>query len=157
MRWEMGSSSHVVLQLPQLPKLVTLSKDCLFYNHQTQACTNLGVSLDINQSIKIIGKSVYQLFKRRIYYRLYMKSSCHALHMRFTDLYLYSVFFIFSEIHFLERSIFFFTLDIASLKVSLVFSYSGRITGKEKNINFCNFHPAFQWCSNIILHSSIWS
>ena len=62
-----------------------------------------------------------------------MKSSCHALYMRFADLYLYSMFFfIFSEIHFLERSIFFFTLDLASLKVILVFSYSGRITGKEK-------------------------
>lgn len=74
---------------------------------------------------------------------LYMKSSCHAFHMKFTDLYLYKQ-FIFQK-HIFWKKHAHFTLDLASLKFNFTFSVFDRVTRKEekmkKSLQFLPYIP----------------
>ena len=71
-------------------------------------------------------------------------------------IYIQCFFFLFFQKYtFWKEAFFFFTLDLASLKVSLVFSYSGRITGKEKNILKISVISILHSSGAVILYYSI--
>lgn len=100
----------------------------------------MNVSSNINASIKIIGESSVQEFTTDF---LYIQSSCHAFHMRFTDVYLYSISL--SETHFLEKHA--LTGALRSLKFRLTLSDCDGVTRKERKRkckSLYNFYPMFQ-------------
>lgn len=120
--WEEGERLRLSRSFAVSPKPATSSKQGVFYNLHTQPCTNfMKVSSHINPSIKIIGKSVYG----RIYCRLYRKGSCHAFHMSL-QICIYVQFLFQKNIFWKEHIL--FALDLASLKVSLAFSYSDGVS-----------------------------